>query len=517
MFGSFEVDNLHQPFIRVGIVARQRWSPWESIAVSRGWTVVWVAEDSPTQLTSSRVLFDSLSLHFFIRSKVSIILTDVRLPGPDSFWWHPTNPLLLAIGIRMPKKLSYSTSCWHHQIIPWSHSSCGGVSAATGKCHVGTHMTMEPHTVTLPCLPRRSLSSVLSTTVGGRTFKARRKAEWPPRVECLTTTTWHSGGPLPSFTQGVTVTAIDVHSHTNWVRRALQPGELITAFEISAATQATFTPEVITQVCASLPTLTPVGILRLLLSILVPLKGHSFTGGSSPLEKFPSRQKVAMLETAKTRQPKPDVALIEAPLISPVELVPTTEVPMFIPVPDADPIVFAATRMFISAPSPSVSPAYSPAEGIVVSATSLSGSPSYPPSESFESLSTSKRIVISATSLSGSPSYPPPAPFESQSTSRRIRSPSGSPSHSPFMPMKRSAKGPTLSGRIRTSSPPLGVGGISSIPSEYPRPSPITESNVPGVTKRGRPGSPASSDVVPEAKRFAIATKSDDAEVPEHL
>jgi hypothetical protein len=65
MFGTFEVDNLHQPFIRVGIVARQRWSPWKSLAVSRGWTVVWVAEDSPTELTSSRVSFDSLSLHFF--------------------------------------------------------------------------------------------------------------------------------------------------------------------------------------------------------------------------------------------------------------------------------------------------------------------------------------------------------------------------------------------------------------------------------------------------------------------
>jgi hypothetical protein len=75
------------------------------------------------------------------------------------------------------------------------------------------------------------------------------------------------------------VAAIDVRSHTNWVRRALQPGELMTAFEISAATQATFSPEVITQVCASLPTLTPVGVLRLLLSILAPIKGRSFTGG----------------------------------------------------------------------------------------------------------------------------------------------------------------------------------------------------------------------------------------------
>jgi hypothetical protein len=52
MFGTFEVDNLHQPFIRVGIVSRQRWSTWEFLAVSRGWTVVWVAEESTTELTS---------------------------------------------------------------------------------------------------------------------------------------------------------------------------------------------------------------------------------------------------------------------------------------------------------------------------------------------------------------------------------------------------------------------------------------------------------------------------------
>jgi hypothetical protein len=49
MSGTFEVYNLHQPSIHVGIVAHQRWSQWESIAVSRGWTVVWVAEDSPKE------------------------------------------------------------------------------------------------------------------------------------------------------------------------------------------------------------------------------------------------------------------------------------------------------------------------------------------------------------------------------------------------------------------------------------------------------------------------------------
>jgi hypothetical protein len=83
--------------------------------------------------------------------------------------------------------------------------------------------------------------------------------------------------------------------------------------------------------------------------------------------------------------------------------------------------------------------------------------------------------------------------------------------------MKLSSKGITLYGRIRTSSPPSGVGVISSIQSEYPIPSPFTETNVPSFAKRGRPGSQASSDVLPEAKRFAIATKADDAEVPEHL
>jgi hypothetical protein len=279
MFGTFEVDNLHRPLIRVGIVARQGWSPWEYLTVSRGWTVVWLAEDSPMELTSSRVSFDSLSLQFFIRSHVSLILTDGRLPGPTSFWWDSTSPLLLAVGIRMPNKRSYYTSCWHHQIIPWAHSSRGGVSAATGKCHVSTHMSMETNTVALPCLPLHTLSSVFSTTVGGQTFKAPHKAEWSPRDECLTTTTWHSGGLLPSFTHGVAVAAIDVRSHTNWVRRALQPGELITAFEIPAGTQATFAPEVIAKVCASLPSLTPGGVLRVLLSILVPLKGRIFTGG----------------------------------------------------------------------------------------------------------------------------------------------------------------------------------------------------------------------------------------------
>jgi hypothetical protein len=72
--------------------------------------VIWVAEDSPRELTSSRISFDSLSLPYLIPSQVSLILTDGRLPGPILFWWAPTSPLLLVVGIRLPKIRTDSTS-----------------------------------------------------------------------------------------------------------------------------------------------------------------------------------------------------------------------------------------------------------------------------------------------------------------------------------------------------------------------------------------------------------------------
>jgi hypothetical protein len=129
--------------------------------------VVWMAEDSPRYLTPSRISFDSLSLPYLIRFQVSNILTDGRLPGPSSFWWASTSPLLLVVGIRLPKSKPDSTASWHHHIIPWTHASCNGVSAATGTCYVATHVTMSLQSISLPALPRRYLSSVLSTTIGG--------------------------------------------------------------------------------------------------------------------------------------------------------------------------------------------------------------------------------------------------------------------------------------------------------------------------------------------------------------
>jgi hypothetical protein len=80
MSGTFAAGTLHQPYLHVGIVARNQCSQWECISASRGWNVVWMAEDSPREVTSSRISFDSLSLPYLLRSKVSVILTDGCLP-----------------------------------------------------------------------------------------------------------------------------------------------------------------------------------------------------------------------------------------------------------------------------------------------------------------------------------------------------------------------------------------------------------------------------------------------------
>jgi hypothetical protein len=106
------------------------------------------------------------------------------------------------------------------------------------------------------------------------------------------------------------VATIDVRSHTNWVRRALQQSELMTAFEIPYATQSSFPPDFCDRICVSLPNLAPVRVFRLLPSILIPLKGRRFTGGCYPFENFPSRQEVAASKMAKEGAPKSPLALL---------------------------------------------------------------------------------------------------------------------------------------------------------------------------------------------------------------
>jgi hypothetical protein len=123
-------------------------------------------------------------------------------------------------------------------------SGYGKVPRGNSHDHVATHSRSTVLTSAFPllCFIHNSWRANFQGTSQGRVATSG---------QILATTTWHSCGLLPSFAHGVGVAAIDVRSHTSWVRRALQPGELMTAFEIPAGTQSTFTPEVITKVCAS--------------------------------------------------------------------------------------------------------------------------------------------------------------------------------------------------------------------------------------------------------------------------
>jgi hypothetical protein len=112
----------------------------------------------------------------------------------------------------------------------------------------------------------------MSTTVGGRAFKAPRKEVWPPIVTCLTPTTCHSCDLLPRFDPGLAIVTPDVRPPTKWVRRTLQPGELMTAFEIPSTTEASVSPDAVNVVRNSLVGLIRMGVLRLILSLPIPVK-----------------------------------------------------------------------------------------------------------------------------------------------------------------------------------------------------------------------------------------------------
>jgi hypothetical protein len=128
--------------------------------------VIWVAEYSPRELTSSRISFDSLSLPYLIRSQVSIILKDVRLPDPSSFWWAPTSPLLLAFDYPKAGLIILPIVIIKESL---GYMPCTGVSQQPMGLAMWPHMLPRARKASpsLPTLPWRSLSSVLSITVGG--------------------------------------------------------------------------------------------------------------------------------------------------------------------------------------------------------------------------------------------------------------------------------------------------------------------------------------------------------------
>jgi hypothetical protein len=305
------------------------------------------------------------------------------------------------------------------------------------------------------------------------------------------------------------------------VRRALQKSELMTEFEIPSATQSSSPPDLCDQVCASPPTLAPVRALRVLLSMLVPLKGRRFTGWRSPLEKFHSRQKVAASKMVKEGVPKSPLAHLsparqklvpavpfEAPEVGPQSkespgrfvktLVSTTSTaaPMIIPLglsvsstPTADPMVIY-TRLPSEAPS--LEEPQGKNQAVYKSSVTL-GSQGVP---------TQVPIASEAPRLS-----PFKAPFAPMVIPTRL------PSKAP--PSKEPVSKPT--GTIVSQGVSTQVFVISKTPRSSPFTSPLDSTKGPTAAKRERSGLPTGSDVGPEAKRFAVVTKVDDADMPEHL
>jgi hypothetical protein len=82
------------------------------------------------------------------------------------------------------------------------------------------------------------------------------------------------------------------------------------------------------------------------------------------------------------------------------------------------------------------------------------------------------------------------------------------PSEEPFLKPTGTLESQYVSTQVRI---------ISKYPRLSPFTSPLASTKVPLAAKRERPGPPTGSDVEPDAKRFAVSTKADDADVPENL
>jgi hypothetical protein len=310
--------------------------------------------------------------------------------------------------------------------------------------------------------------------------------------------------------------------HTTWVRRALQQSELMRAFKIPYATQISFPPDLCDRVCDSLQNLVPVGVLRLLLSLIVPLKGRRFIwGGCYPLEKLPSRKKVDESKMAKEGATKSPLAAL-APARKKLAPAVPFEAPVACPPSKESPGRFV---------KPSVSTTSTTAPMVIPLGLSVYSTPAaYPmviltslPSEapSFEEPQGKNQAVSKSSGTVGSQGVPTHAPSTSEAPMLNsfkapfapmvipIRLPSEAP------PSEEPVSKPT--GTIESQCVSTQVRIVSEAPRLSPFTSPLALTNGPPAAKRERPGTPTGSDVGPEANKFSVATKADDADVPEHL
>jgi hypothetical protein len=160
-------------------------------------------------------------------------------------------------------------------------SGCCWMSPAAALCLMTRMIDSWDRAWSFPRLPRRQLSSILSETMCGQTYKAPHEAYCPPGAETLTSTVWHGGGLLPNFGLEFSVSTPDCKSSSGWVRCLVTSYELLIAHDIPVDEHTHLTHTWCDKVLTTLHGWPPVCVLRLLEDAMVPLwdiKAPGFTG-----------------------------------------------------------------------------------------------------------------------------------------------------------------------------------------------------------------------------------------------
>jgi hypothetical protein len=229
--------------LRVGIVASGGWTGWVAVAKALGWDLAWVAVGDNSLGNAwrrdlsvegiSHLSLDAFSSKLVVDSRIGILLLDDRLPTRASSIWDA--PLLRCVIASVRSRRGSVGSGWVSRPLPWTHSNCGGVTGATGLLY---HVVRTSESImTLPQRPRRQLTSILSTTEGGRSTGPPSLAAWPPLVTMTGRSGFHGDGLFPPESADPWIDMPDCLSRSGWVRRKLSPKELLTTADVPIAAQ----------------------------------------------------------------------------------------------------------------------------------------------------------------------------------------------------------------------------------------------------------------------------------------
>ena len=222
---------------RVGIVAQAGWSEWYAVAAGLNWETVWVAVcDGPigqawpqelASLSIPHLTFTDFSSGLVNDSKLDILLLDILLL--DGRLLQKSSGILMIASLRIVLGTSFpqrigTASRWSSHSLAWTHSDCGGVTSGSGILnYIGRSCTP----LALPNRPRWQLSSILSTTEGGRAIPPPAPGPWPPQVAFTPRSGCHGDGLFPAGSANPWVDLPDCLSPTGWARRKMTSKELL--------------------------------------------------------------------------------------------------------------------------------------------------------------------------------------------------------------------------------------------------------------------------------------------------